>query len=113
MPAAVGTRVSGLGASSSSHTSRVGTHGLWTQLLEPGGSLCHPVERVEVSAPATGVGMVSVPKTSYWVSGAGMSEECEGLSTGSWSKTMDHSLCASCWRGDECLYLPQIMCMGE
>ena len=53
-------------ASSWSQTGCVGVSGLWCQVLEPVGSLCHPLERVRVLAPATGLGMVCVLQTTYW-----------------------------------------------
>lgn len=65
--------------------------------------------------PATSVGTVCALKKQVLASEGGMSEECdEGLSTGSWNETMDHSRCA--WgqllgRGT-CLYFPLIMCVG-
>lgn len=77
-----------------------------------------------VSVPPTGVsgglgpghfGRNGVcPQKQLLASEAGMSEECEGLSTGSWNETMDHSLCAWCQLlgRSTCLYLPQIMCVG-
>lgn len=77
-----------------------------------------------VSVPPTGVngglgpghfGRNGVcPQKQLLASEAGTSEECEGLSTGSWNETMDHSLCAWCQLlgRSTCLYLPQIMCVG-
>lgn len=53
VPAARGTTASGFGASSWSHTRSVGTPGLWCQLLEPVGSLCHALGWAGIWAPAT------------------------------------------------------------
>lgn len=40
----------------------------------------------------------------------GWTSMSEGLNAGSWSRTVGHSPCAWCWRGDKCLNLPLCWC---
>ena len=68
---------------------------------------------MEVSAPATGMGLVAVLGAA--TGGTGVSKASESLSDSSWSRIVGHSPCAWCWLlGVTRVFAssPDLVCMG-